>query len=130
MKIRNGFVSNSSSSSFIVARETGEKYESSFERYWTFAEIAITYKDLQKLLVLKQKEGCYYDAPDDLSEKHIKIIFGYHFLTDKYFREEYKEYVRYIHQKKILYYIQNVDNNSDEHFKLRNDSRTIYSRHR
>jgi len=68
MKIRNGFVSNSSSSSFIVSMNKGEDYKATITFEVDLAEMGSKIENIEQLLEYS-KENWYYNGEMDDYDK-------------------------------------------------------------
>ena len=89
MKVRNGFVSNSSSSSFIVIADKGKELKASLK------------VDLSKMVdtVLRtQEDVCKYIVKKSWSDESFSAL-----IKDKYIKKEYDEMMSYINDGKEVH---------------------------
>lgn len=116
MKIRLGFVSNSSSSSFIATINISE-YHSLIE----------SYSDIEKCMIAEHFNNYGDIWYEDMTDHQRKICFKYMFITDNSFRREYRTMVKYLKRYEKMYHYKHIDNNSDIHSELQQNNLMMFN---
>ena len=117
MKIRNGFVTNSSSSSFIISMKEKD--------YNEICHVQDNFEDFARNYILKLIVN-YYDV-EILSDKneilnflHKKFNWDYNTEMNHIIKEEYKKYMNELKNKNVILVLNDV-NHIDELYDILND---------